>query len=341
MQLVAWPLGLNGYAAGILLAQWAAFFPSYLARTEQFYDLTGSLTYIATVIASRSLSPAREGRQLVATLFILVWALRLGLFLFTRVLRVGKDSRFDAVKDQALPFLQFWTVQGLWVFLCSLPVLILNAKEKGEERAAWPGPTDAAGITLYLLGITTEVTRPTHALMHRCLTSRWKAFRPTGKVDDTRTHTHKQMVADLQKEAFLNDSRNRGKFIDVGLWRHSRHPNYCGEIMLWCGIFLLASGSFTRGRWVGNGSADRPPTVSSWEHDRCRRRSDRLSFQLAPPRPSTAWDWLALLCPAFVILLLTRVSVPMTEKGANKRWGEEKEYKAYMQRTPAVFPFLP
>jgi len=66
----------------------------------------GSLTYIGTAIASRSLSPAREGRQLVATLFVVSWALRLGSFLFTRVLRVGKDSRFDAVKNKPLPFLQ-------------------------------------------------------------------------------------------------------------------------------------------------------------------------------------------------------------------------------------------
>lgn len=67
---------------------------------------SGSLTYIGTMLASRNLSPAREGRQLVGTLFVLAWALRLGLFLFGRVLQVGKDSRFDAVKGKPLPFLQ-------------------------------------------------------------------------------------------------------------------------------------------------------------------------------------------------------------------------------------------
>lgn len=65
------------------------------------------MTYIGTMVASRSLSPAREGRQLVATLFVMTWALRLGLFLFTRVLRLGKDSRFDSVKDKPLLFLQY------------------------------------------------------------------------------------------------------------------------------------------------------------------------------------------------------------------------------------------
>lgn len=56
------------------------------------------------------------------------------------------------------------------------------------------------------------------------------------------------MVADFQKHAFLNDSANRGKWIDEGLWSYSRHPNYAGEITLWCGICLLASGAFTQGK---------------------------------------------------------------------------------------------
>lgn len=161
MQLVALPLGLSGFAAGILLAQWAAFVPSFLARTEHFYDLTGSLTYIGAMVASRALSPARDGRQLVASLFVMAWALRLGLFLFTRVLRVGKDSRFDGVKERPLAFLLFWTVQALWVFLCSLPVLVCNQKQAGEERVAWPGPTDAAGILLYVAGLATEASMQT------------------------------------------------------------------------------------------------------------------------------------------------------------------------------------
>lgn len=70
------------------------------------YTTPGSLTYIGTMIASRSTSSAREGRQLVATLLVMTWALRLGMFLFDRVIRVGKDSRFDKVKDKPLLFLQ-------------------------------------------------------------------------------------------------------------------------------------------------------------------------------------------------------------------------------------------
>ena len=88
MQAVAYPLGLHGYAALILLIQWAAFLPAYHYQTEVFYDLVGSLTYITAAVTSRNLSPAREPRQLVGTLLVLTWAFRLGFYLFTRCVRV-------------------------------------------------------------------------------------------------------------------------------------------------------------------------------------------------------------------------------------------------------------
>ena len=71
----------------------------------------------------------------------------------------------------------------------------------------------------------------------------------TNKIaPNNRNTTTTQMLADQQKFAFLNDSSQRGKFINVGLWRYSRHPNYAGEITLWAGILLVASGGFTRGK---------------------------------------------------------------------------------------------
>lgn len=105
-------------------------------------------------------------------------------------------------------------MQGLWVFLCSLPVLILNSKKAGEERCAWPAPTDAAGMLLYVVGLAVEVSAAEQTfgmLFEVGLTRR----------DSTRLQplSPLQMTADFQKHAFLNDSRNRGKWINVGLWR--------------------------------------------------------------------------------------------------------------------------
>ena len=49
-----------------------------------------------------------------------------------------------------------------------------------------------------------------------------------------------ETAADAQKSAFKGKQENRGRFIERGLWRYSRHPNYCGEMLVWWGLFVFA-----------------------------------------------------------------------------------------------------
>jgi steroid 5-alpha reductase family enzyme len=49
-----------------------------------------------------------------------------------------------------------------------------------------------------------------------------------------------ETLADIQLSRFLRDPANRNKVMQTGLWRYSRHPNYFGELMVWCGFFLIA-----------------------------------------------------------------------------------------------------
>ena len=93
----------------------AAFVPSFVARTEHYYDLTGSLTYISLTIFAIALSSDLDVRSVIIAVLVLTWAGRLGSFLFRRVKRVGKDGRFDVIKHNLLRFLMFWVIQGLWV----------------------------------------------------------------------------------------------------------------------------------------------------------------------------------------------------------------------------------
>lgn len=186
----------------VLLAfviQWLAFIPAYVFQTEKYFDLLGSLTYIILAVTALSMSSMQPGSIAIAAM-VIIWALRLGSFLYYRVKQVGHDTRFRTIKPDFFQFLMTWTFQGMWVsltFSAGLTALL----------TAEAHPMDAlvlTGCALWLAGFLIEV------------------------------------IADKQKIAFRQLESNKGKFIQQGLWAWSRHPNYFGEILLWAGIALAA-----------------------------------------------------------------------------------------------------
>lgn len=189
---------------------WAAFVPANIAKTERFYDLTGSITYILVTSLAVLLSDDLDNRAVVVAAMVVVWALRLGTFLFRRILREGKDDRFDQIKQSSIRFLMTWTLQGLWVFLTAAAALAIITSEV-REPVGWVA---IVGIVVWVAGLTIEV------------------------------------VADQQKSAFKQDPSNDGDFISSGLWAWSRHPNYFGEITLWTGIAIVALPVLSGWRWV-------------------------------------------------------------------------------------------
>ena len=65
-------------------------------------------------------------RPLLVSAATLLWAVRLGWFLFARLSHDGKDSRFDAIKLNTLRFFNVWSVQAMWVFFTAMAVFVLN-----------------------------------------------------------------------------------------------------------------------------------------------------------------------------------------------------------------------
>lgn len=177
----------------------AAFVPSYLAGTEHYYDLTGSLTYIGVTTLALITAADLDARSIVAALMIYVWAGRLGTFLFRRVRASGKDGRFDRIKTSFVRFLMAWMLQGIWVTLTAGAALA--AITSGAKTTF--GVLGVVGLVVWIVGFAIEV------------------------------------VADSQKTAFRREAKNAGDFITTGLWSWSRHPNYFGEIVLWTGIAIM------------------------------------------------------------------------------------------------------
>lgn len=185
-------------AAFAFAVQWAMFVPAYLFQTEKYYDLTGSLTYISVALIAQAHTEALVGKIIAG--MVCIWALRLGSFLFLRIRRDGKDTRFDKIRGNPVRFLMTWTLQGLWVVMTFAAGLA--AITSGSEHAV--GPLVFLGGALWLAGFGIEV------------------------------------IADEQKRRFRTLPENRERFISTGLWRYSRHPNYFGEILLWTGIAVMA-----------------------------------------------------------------------------------------------------
>lgn len=206
---------LNILALYTMAVQWVVFIHAGgffgNERTEKYYDLTGSLTYISSLALSLILffyllNGTITARHIILSVFVAVWSARLGWFLFSRIHNSnGIDSRFTILKLSRSRFLMAWTMQGMWVFLTMLPVLMLN---QYKDNVAL-GVFDYIGIPLWVIGFSLEV------------------------------------VADFQKSAFRKIAENKTKWISSGLWSISRHPNYFGEILLWIGIALAAFGGLS------------------------------------------------------------------------------------------------
>ena len=188
------------------LIQWVAYIPAYIFQTEKFYDLTGSLSYLTVIwfvfFSSNNLRGLNIQNLIVVTL-ISVWAIRLGTFLFGRIHKDGEDKRFRTIKTSASQFFMTWTLQGMWVSICTMCAITAISSSQGIIANA----LFYLGLAFFIVGFAIEV------------------------------------VSDQQKSAFRAVPENKEKFITSGLWSKSQHPNYFGEILLWSAIALLSISS--------------------------------------------------------------------------------------------------
>ena len=109
------------------LIQWLVFIPAYLFQTEKFFDLTGSITYISVIgvaVCYSRYSTDLDARTILLAALVIIWALRLGTFLFRRIQKAGKDDRFDEIKPSFIRFLNVWTIQGLWITFTAAAALV-------------------------------------------------------------------------------------------------------------------------------------------------------------------------------------------------------------------------
>ena len=264
---------LQHAALGVVGFQWLVFLHASGIvfgnnPTERFYDLTGAITWVSsTLIMCMHASGGWDAlslRQQVLSSMVGIWALRLGTFLFSRIQSDGGvDSRFVDIKASPARFLVAWTLQGLWIFITGIPVTSLVAL--GESSRAPLGIQDCIGMGLWVAGFLIEV------------------------------------IADWQKRRFKANKKNEYKFINEGLWKFSRHPNYFGEILLWIGVYISANAGMT----------------------------------------SNLQKVITAMSPIFIALLLIFVSgIPLLEKASDSKFATSKGYAYFKATTPTLIPFV-
>jgi len=176
--------------AGIQLSGFAV---AFALQTEVFYDVLGGFNYLAIAIYSVTTSADTDPRKLAHTIIFVCSRAWLLLFLAWRAHDRKGDARFDGVKDKFWRFLLFWTVQGMWVFMISMPMLFVNSSAVHKPQF---DSFDWMTIIGFASGVVIEV------------------------------------LADVQKTMWVKRGR-AGGFCGMGLWSFSRHPNYFGEILQW------------------------------------------------------------------------------------------------------------
>ena len=198
--------GIDEVRNGIILSfiiHWLLFIPAYVFKTEKFYDLTGTISYISIVLyvlLSSTDGIINFGNMIVSSL-IIMWTIRLGTFLFTRIKKAGEDKRFREIKKSFSWFFMAFTISGMWVSICT--ICALTGISNGIELTG----VTYIGVIIFIIGFALEI------------------------------------ISDNQKTNFRKIEYNKDKFITTGLWKYSRHPNYLGEIVLWTGVAIISYSS--------------------------------------------------------------------------------------------------
>jgi len=170
-----------------------------------FIDSFWAFGFVLVACVTQRLFPFGGMHQYVLNILVIVWGMRLGLYLLWRWRREGADGRYVAMRNKAKGNPHVMTLKNVFLLQAVLLWLVSTSIQLGAYGAVGPlGPLALTGTVLCVLGIVFET------------------------------------LGDWQLMRFKSNAANKGQVLDTGLWRYTRHPNYFGDLCFWWGAYLIA-----------------------------------------------------------------------------------------------------
>ena len=191
-----------------LLWVWSVFI-----KNVSIVDIFWGFGFVVVNAFYAFMSEDLNARKILILTLVSIWGLRLTIYLAIRNIGKGEDFRYQEFRRNYGPkrywwfsFFQVFLLQGVLIMIVSLPLLGINSSTSNGDLNI----LDYIGILVWLVGFTFEAG------------------------------------GDYQLARFKSNSKNKGKVLNTGFWKYTRHPNYFGDSAVWWayGIFSIAAGSY-------------------------------------------------------------------------------------------------
>jgi len=205
-------------ALALVLAVWVA---SLVLHDASIIDVFWGAGFVVIAWICAAVGDGSRDRRLLLASLATVWGVRLAVHIGRRNLGAGEDRRYAQMRERAgsrfwlVSLYRVYLVQAVAMWIVSLPLQAGGALGAGRGL----GALDFVGAGVWLVGFAFE------------------------------------SIGDLQLSRFRADPANRGRVMDHGLWRYTRHPNYFGDATVWWGLGLIGLGAGGSAAWGFAGSA--------------------------------------------------------------------------------------
>jgi steroid 5-alpha reductase family enzyme len=177
---------------------------SIVRKDVGIVDSLWSLLFLLMLAVYMYFADIAGPRPWLVLWLVAVWALRLSIYIVLRNRGAPEDRRYRAIRRNNQPNFRYkslYIVFGFQAALAGFISLPLLVAASASTQLGW---LDLLGVAAWLIGMLFEV------------------------------------FGDMQLARFRAQPKNKDKVLDTGLWRFTRHPNYFGEFVIWCGYFMLA-----------------------------------------------------------------------------------------------------